>query len=205
MEKAGGTLRSERDQPRAGAARRRRRDRRRAGGASARRSAPPGWCRTPAAGWSRALPPLSEVEAALPRVPSARREEGPAVPPGIVVLGSGGLRRPSRAPTGSTAAFARTDVFRTAADVEAGTAALATVQLSKHLAARQRRAGAARLRPRPAGPGRAAGRGPAGPVRARRRAVRRPAAHPGRDAAACSPTTTCRSASPTRSTFLLTS
>ena len=34
-------------------------------------------------------------------------------------------------------ALARTDVFRTPADVEAGTAALATVQLSKHLAARR--------------------------------------------------------------------
>jgi hypothetical protein len=82
-----------------------------------------------------ALPPLSAVEAALPRIPlpgakrilhfhleSASWVQLPfATEPGAYRLEQ---------------AFARIDVFRTPADVEAGTAALATVQLSKHLAAR---------------------------------------------------------------------
>jgi len=82
------------------------------------------------------LPPLGTLEAALHRVPlpSARRilqfhlesaswvEVPSAIEPGAYRLEQ---------------AFHRTDVFRTATDVEAGAAALATVQLSKHLAARR--------------------------------------------------------------------
>jgi hypothetical protein len=82
-----------------------------------------------------ALPSLSGLEAALPRVPlpSARRvlrfhlESASWVPvPSASEPGAYRLER----------ALGRTDVFRTPADVEAGTAALTTVQLSKHLAAR---------------------------------------------------------------------
>jgi len=83
----------------------------------------------------RALPPLSELEAALPRIPlpgakgiqrfhlpsSSWEPAASAVEPGAYRLDRG---------------FTRTDVFRAPADVEAGTAALGTVQLIKHLAAR---------------------------------------------------------------------
>jgi hypothetical protein len=82
----------------------------------------------------RALPPLSELAAALPRIPlpSAGRIQrfhlsssswvpaASAVEPGAYRFDRG---------------FTRIDVFRASADVEAGTAALGTVQLIKHLAA----------------------------------------------------------------------
>lgn len=83
----------------------------------------------------RALPPLSGLEAALPRVPlpatnriqrfhlesSSWVPAASAEEPGAYQLDRG---------------FTRTDVFRAPGDVEAGTAALGTVQLTKHLAAR---------------------------------------------------------------------
>ena len=89
-----------------------------------------------------ALPALGKLEAALPRIPlpGARRvlrfhlESASWVPvPFATEPGAYRLEQ----------AFARIDVLRTPVDVEAGTAALATVQLSKHLAAR--RAGRALL------------------------------------------------------------
>ena len=82
------------------------------------------------------LPPLGELEAALPRVPmpGARRILR------FHLESASWVQRPFASEPGAyrlEQAFARTDVFRTPADVEAGTAALATVQLSKHLAARR--------------------------------------------------------------------
>jgi hypothetical protein len=82
-----------------------------------------------------ALPPLSAVEAALPRVPlpGARRvlrfHLGSASWSQVPSANNPGAYRLEQA-------LARVDVFRTHTDVEAGTVALATVQLSKHLAAR---------------------------------------------------------------------
>ncbi|HET9894974.1 MAG TPA: hypothetical protein VFQ44_08560 [Streptosporangiaceae bacterium] len=81
------------------------------------------------------LPPLSALEASLPRIslPSTRKvlrfhlESASWVDePFATIPGAYRLER----------AFTRTDVFRTRGDVEASTAALATIQLSKHLAAR---------------------------------------------------------------------
>jgi superfamily I DNA/RNA helicase len=83
-----------------------------------------------------ALPPLGELEAALPRVPlpSARRVLR------FHLESASWVQRPFAGEPGAyrlEQALARKDVFLTPADVEAGTAALATVQLSKHLAARR--------------------------------------------------------------------
>ena len=83
----------------------------------------------------RALPPLSELEAALPRVrlPDVRRIQR------FHLSSSSWVPAASAAEPGAyrlERGFTRTDVFRTPADVEAGTAALGTVQLIKHLAAR---------------------------------------------------------------------
>jgi hypothetical protein len=84
----------------------------------------------------RALPALGKLEAALNRIPlpGARR-----VLQFHLKSASWVQVRFASEPGGYRLeqAFARTDVFRTPADVEAGTAALATVQLSKHLAARR--------------------------------------------------------------------
>jgi hypothetical protein len=81
------------------------------------------------------LPPLSEVEAALPRVPmpGARRILKFHVPsaswnPATSAAEPGAYRL--------EAAFATTDIFRSAADIDHGEAALGTVQLIKHVAAR---------------------------------------------------------------------
>jgi hypothetical protein len=84
----------------------------------------------------RALPPLRELEAALPRIPlpGARRILQ------FHLESASWVQRPFASEPGAyrlEQAFARTDVFRTSSDVEAGTAARATVQLSKHLAARR--------------------------------------------------------------------
>jgi hypothetical protein len=81
-----------------------------------------------------ALPPLSTLEAALPRVrlPGARRVLR------FHLESASWVQLPFAAQPGAyrlEQAFGRTDVFRSPADVEAGTAALSTVQLSKHLAA----------------------------------------------------------------------
>ena len=81
------------------------------------------------------LPWLGELEAVLPRVPlpGARRILR------FHLKSASWVQVPFASEPGAyrlEQAFARTDVFRTPADVEAGTAALATVQLSKHLAAR---------------------------------------------------------------------
>jgi hypothetical protein len=82
------------------------------------------------------LPPLSEVEAALPRIPlpGARRILKFHVPsaswvPVASAAAPGAYRL--------EAAFMTTDVFRSAKDVDCGEAALGTVQLTKHIAARQ--------------------------------------------------------------------
>jgi hypothetical protein len=83
----------------------------------------------------RVLPPLSEVESALPRVPV----------PGARRIRKFHLRSASWAqvafankPGGYRleSTFTVVDVFRTAEDIDRGEAALSTVQLSKHLAAR---------------------------------------------------------------------
>jgi hypothetical protein len=83
-----------------------------------------------------ALPPLGEVEAALPRVPlpAARHAqrfhlESSSWTPAATTAEPGAYRLDR--------GFTRTYVFRTAADVAAGTAAVTPVQLAKHLAARQ--------------------------------------------------------------------
>jgi hypothetical protein len=82
------------------------------------------------------LPPLGELEAALPRVPlpGARRVLR------FHLESASWVQMPFATEPGAyrlEQAFGRTDVFRTPADVKVGTAALATVQLSKHLAARR--------------------------------------------------------------------
>ena len=82
------------------------------------------------------LPSLDDLEAALPRIP---------LPPAKRVLrfdlGSASWQQVTSATAPGAyrleQAFGRTDVFRTPEDVNAGTVALATVQLSKHLAARR--------------------------------------------------------------------
>ena len=81
------------------------------------------------------LPPLSEIEAALPRIPlpGARRILKFHVPsaswvPVTSAAAPGAYRL--------EAAFVTTDVIRTAKDVDCGDAALGTVQLTKHIAAR---------------------------------------------------------------------
>ena len=81
------------------------------------------------------LPPLSQLEAALPRVPmpGARRILRFHLP------SASWVQVPFAAEPGAyrlEAAFATTDVFRCARDVQRNEAALATVQLTKHLAAR---------------------------------------------------------------------
>jgi len=81
------------------------------------------------------LPPLSQLEAALPRVPmpGARRILQFHLP------SASWVQVPFAADPGAyrlEAAFATTDVFRSARDVQRDEAALATVQLTKHLAAR---------------------------------------------------------------------
>jgi len=82
----------------------------------------------------RALPPLSKLEASLPRIPL----------PSTGKIQQFHLPSSSWAPAASAAepgayrfdrGLTRIDVFRAPADVEAGTAALGTVQLIKHLAA----------------------------------------------------------------------
>lgn len=80
------------------------------------------------------LPPLSEIEAALPRIPlpGARRILKFHVPsaswvPVASAAAPGAYRL--------EAAFLTTDIFRTAKDVDCGDAALGTVQLTKHIAA----------------------------------------------------------------------
>jgi len=82
-----------------------------------------------------ALPPLREVEAALPRVPlPAARQfhlESSSWTPAATTAEPGAYRLDR--------GFTRTYVFRTTADVAAGTAAVAPVQLAKHLAAWQAR------------------------------------------------------------------
>jgi hypothetical protein len=83
-----------------------------------------------------ALPALGELEAALPRVPlpGARRVLR------FHLESASWVQAPSATEPGAyrlERALGRTDVFRTPADIEAGTAALATVQLSKHIAARR--------------------------------------------------------------------
>jgi hypothetical protein len=85
-----------------------------------------------------ALPPLSKVEAALPRIPlpTARHVqrfhlESSSWTPAATAAEPGAYRLDR--------GFTRTYVFRTAADVATGTAALVSVQLAKHLAARQSR------------------------------------------------------------------
>jgi hypothetical protein len=81
------------------------------------------------------LPRLSELEAALPRIPLS----------GTGKIERFHLKSASWVPTAFAAepgayrldrGFARIYVFRTPADVDAGTAAVATAQLAKHLAAR---------------------------------------------------------------------
>ena len=89
-----------------------------------------------AARLASALPPLGALEAALPRVPlpGARRIQW------FHLASASWVQVPFANEPGAyrlEQAFARTDVFRTQTDAEAGTAALTTVQLSKHLAARQ--------------------------------------------------------------------
>jgi hypothetical protein len=82
-----------------------------------------------------ALPPLSELEATLPRIPlfgnskieRFHLKSASWVP--AAFTGEPGTYRLDRG-------FGRLYVFRTPADVEAGTAAVATAQLAKHLAAR---------------------------------------------------------------------
>jgi hypothetical protein len=83
-----------------------------------------------------ALPPLREVEAALPRVvlPPARHAlrfhlESSSWTPAATTAEPGAYRLDR--------GFTRTYVFRTITDVAAGTAAVAPVQLAKHLAAWQ--------------------------------------------------------------------
>lgn len=83
-----------------------------------------------------ALPPLGKLEAALPRVPlpCARRVLR------FHLESASWVQRSFASEPGAyrlEQAFGRTDIFRTSADIEAGTAALSTVQLSKHLAARR--------------------------------------------------------------------
>ena len=83
----------------------------------------------------RTLPPLSKIEAALPRIPlpGAKRIQRFHLPSSSwVPAASADEPGAYRLDHG----FTRTDVFRSQADVEAGTAALGTVQLIKHLAAR---------------------------------------------------------------------
>jgi hypothetical protein len=94
-----------------------------------------GVVRRAATGLLDALPPLSEIEAALPRIPlpGARRILQFHVPsaswvPVASTAAPGAYRL--------EAAFTTTDVFRTAKDVDCGDAALGTVQLTKHMAAR---------------------------------------------------------------------
>lgn len=83
----------------------------------------------------RALPPLSAVEAALPRtaMPGARRiqrfhVQSASWTPVAIATQPGGYRLES--------AFTMTDVYRTKEDTERNEVALSTVHLSKHLAAR---------------------------------------------------------------------
>ena len=88
------------------------------------------------------LPSLGRLEAALPRtpLPGSRRVLR------FHLESASWIQVPSATEPGAyrlERALGRTDVFRAPADIEAGTAALATVQLSKHLAAR--RAGRALL------------------------------------------------------------
>jgi hypothetical protein len=83
-----------------------------------------------------ALPSLGQLEAALPRVPmpGAKRILR------FHVESASWVQVPFATEPGAyrlEQAFGRTDVFRTHADIGAGTAALSTVQLSKHLAARR--------------------------------------------------------------------
>lgn len=82
-----------------------------------------------------ALPPLSRLEANLPRIPM----------PGTRRINRFHVESASWVPTSFAAEtgayrlegeFATTDVFRTADDIDRGEAALGTVQLTKHLAAR---------------------------------------------------------------------
>ena len=82
------------------------------------------------------LPPLSEMEAAFPRIPlpGARRIRKFHVP------SASWVQVASAAAPGAyrlEVAFMTTDVFRTAKDIDCGEAALGTVQLTKHMAARQ--------------------------------------------------------------------
>lgn len=83
----------------------------------------------------RTLPMLSKIETALPRIPlpGAKRIQRFHLPSSswesTVLADEPGAYRFDHG-------FTKTDVFRSQADIEAGTAALGTVQLIKHLAAR---------------------------------------------------------------------